>query len=136
MQEAWMHLPFLAGYPSSFGSLATPAGSNVIAAAVSWLQAALLGTVATTIAVIAVSWIGFMMLAGRVPVQRGLTVIGGCFLLFGAPFIAAGIQAFVGGAGVPMTRAPAQLTGPPPAPPRQPLPRADQDPYAGASVSR
>lgn len=47
-------------------SLSDPAGASVIAVAVNWLQGTLLGTIATTIAVIAVSWVGMLMLAGRV----------------------------------------------------------------------
>ena len=129
-----MPVPILAGYLPSSGSLASPDGVNVIAAAIAWLQATLLGTLATSIAIIAVSFVGLMMLAGRMPVRRGLTVIGGCFILFGAPFIAAGIQASVGGEGMPIKRAPAELTGPPVIPPPEPLPVANYDPYAGASV--
>lgn len=128
---------FLAGDPYLSGSLADPAGSNVITAAVAWLQATLLGTVATTIAVIAVSTVGLMMLAGRVPVRRGLTVIGGCFVLFGAPLIAAGIQSSINGGGaLPVAPARAELTGPPAPPPAEPYPVANHDPYAGASVPR
>lgn len=130
-----MHLPFLASHPSS-GSLADPAGADVIAAAAAWLQGTLLGTVATSIAIVAVSSVGLMMLAGRVPVRRGLTVIGGCFILFGAPAIAAGIQSSLGTGGVvPVAGAPARLTGPP-APTPEPPPVASRDPYAGASVPR
>jgi len=33
--------------------------------------------------------------AGRVPVRRALTVLTGCFILFGAPTIAAGLSAWV-----------------------------------------
>jgi len=129
-----MHLLLLAGQPSTYESLASPAGSNVIAAAVSWLQATLLGTIATTIAIIAVSAVGLMMLAGRVPVRQGLTVIGGCFILFGAPAIAGGIRSSLSSGGVPTAPAPAQLSGPPAAP--EPYPLANPDPYAGASVPR
>jgi len=126
---------FLAGYSSSFGSLADPAGSGVLVAAVSWLQATLLGTVATTVAVIAVSSIGLMMLTGRVHLRRGLTVIAGCFILFGASTIAAGIQSSLGGGGTVRYSPPAASTEPIPAPPPTPPP-ANQDPYAGASVPR
>src|SRR5690349_2353048 len=129
-----MQLSLLAGSPSSPGSLADPAGADVIAAAAAWLQGTLLGTIATSIAIIAVSSVGLMMLAGRVPVRRGLTVIGGCFVLFGAPAIAAGLQSSLGaGGGVPAARVPAQLTGPP-APAPEPYRAASRDPYAGASV--
>lgn len=69
-----------------------PAGSGVIVGAVHWLQGTLLGTVATVAAVIAVAVVGFMMLMGRINWRYGATVILGCFILFGAASIVAGIQ--------------------------------------------
>lgn len=76
-----------------------PAGSGVIVGAVRWLEGTLLGTVATVVAVIAVAVVGFMMLTGRINWRYGATVILGCFILFGAASIVAGIQsaATVGG---------------------------------------
>ncbi len=71
---------------------ADPAGSGVIVGAVHWLQGTLLGTVATVAAVIAVAVVGFMMLTGRINWRYGATVILGCFILFGAASIVAGIQ--------------------------------------------
>lgn len=73
-------------------SLADPAGSGVLVSAVRWLQGTLLGTVATVVAVIAVASVGFMMLTGRINWRYGATVIIGCFILFGAASIVAGIQ--------------------------------------------
>jgi len=69
-----------------------PAGSNAIVSAISWLQGTLLGTVATVAAVIAVATVGFMMLTGRINWRYGVTVILGCFVLFGASSIVAGIH--------------------------------------------
>lgn len=69
-----------------------PAGSGVIVGAVQWLQGTLLGTVATVMAVIAVGVMGFTMLTGRINWRYGATVIFGCFILFGAASIVAGIQ--------------------------------------------
>lgn len=51
-----------------------------------------MGTVATVVAVIAVASVGFMMLTGRISWRHGATVILGCFILFGAASIVAGIQ--------------------------------------------
>ncbi|MDT8760289.1 TrbC/VirB2 family protein [Sphingomonas psychrotolerans] len=73
-------------------SSADPAGSGVLVAAVNWLQGTLLGTVATVVAVIAVASVGFLMLTGRINWRYGATVILGCFILFGAASIVAGIQ--------------------------------------------
>lgn len=69
-----------------------PQGSGPIVNAVNWLQGTLLGTVATVVAVIAVAMIGFMMLTGRMNWRYGVTVIFGCFILFGAASIVGGIQ--------------------------------------------
>jgi type IV secretory pathway VirB2 component (pilin) len=125
---------YFAGYAPIPGSLADPPGSSVLVAAVAWLQGTLLGTVATAIAVIAVSAIGLMMLAGRVNLRYGATVILGCFILFGASAIVAGIRSSMSGtariAASPAPEAPPPMVAPPPAPP----PPANRDPYAGASV--
>src|SRR5258708_6254063 len=69
-----------------------PQGSGVLVSAVTWLQGTLLGTIATVVAVIAVATVGFMMLTGRINWRYGATVILGCFILFGASTIVAGIH--------------------------------------------
>jgi type IV secretion system protein VirB2 len=76
-----------------------PQGSGPILAAVEWLQGTLLGNVATAVAVIAVAFVGFMMLTGRMNWRHGVTVIVGCFILFGATSIVSGIQSAAGAAG-------------------------------------
>lgn len=73
-------------------SYSDPAGSGVLVSAVNWLQGTLLGTIATVVAVIAVAIVGFMMLTGRINWRYGVTVVLGCFVLFGAASIVAGIQ--------------------------------------------
>ena len=78
-------------------TMADPQGSGVIVAAVRWLEGTLLGTIATVVAVIAVASVGLLMLTGRINWRYGATVILGCFILFGAASIVAGIQATAGG---------------------------------------
>ncbi len=78
-------------------SLPDPEGSGVIIGAMNWLQGTLLGTVATVAAVIAIASVGFMMLTGRIDWRRGAIVILGCFVLFGAASIVAGIRSAAGG---------------------------------------
>lgn len=73
-------------------SYSDPAGSGVLVSAVDWLQGTLLGTIATVAAVIAVAAVGFMMLTGRINWRYGVTVVLGCFILFGAASIVAGIH--------------------------------------------
>lgn len=72
--------------------LSDPQGSGPIVSALQWLQGTLLGTVATVVAVIAVACVGFMMLTGRMNWRYGGVVILGCFILFGAVSIVAGIR--------------------------------------------
>jgi len=117
-------------------SLADPQGSSSLAAAVRWIEQVALGTIATSIAVIAVASIGLLMLTGRLQIRRGATVILGCFVLFGAPTIAAGILGAVRSG--PQAAAPVVIsrTVPPPPPLPLPTPKAapSYDPYAGAAV--
>jgi type IV secretion system protein VirB2 len=77
---------------ASAQSLSDPQGSGVIVSAVRWLEGTLLGTIATVVAVIAVASVGLLMLTGRINWRYGATVILGCFILFGAASIVAGIQ--------------------------------------------
>ena len=74
-----------------------PAGSSPLIAALDWVQGTLLGNLATTAAVIAVAAVGFLMLTGRMDWRRGLTVVVGCFIIFGAVSIVAGIRSLAGG---------------------------------------
>ena len=74
-----------------------PAGSSPRVAALEWVQGTLLGNVATAAAVIAVAVVGFMMLTGRIEWRRGLTVVIGCFIIFGAVAIVSGIRSLAGG---------------------------------------
>ena len=90
-------LPLLAlSAPAAAAGATDPQGSGPIVAALSWLQGTLLGNVATAVAVIAVAMVGFMMLTGRMNWRFGATVIIGCFILFGAGTIVAGIQSAAG----------------------------------------
>lgn len=124
-------------YPPD-GALSDPQGSGAVVAAVAWLQETLLGTVATTIAVIAVAAVGVMMLNGRIDWRRGATTIVGCFILFGAGSIAAGIRAASALVAEPVD-APEpphypRVDAVPLLPKPNPPPPSTCDPYAGASV--
>jgi type IV secretion system protein VirB2 len=129
---------FVSAFSSSgvYPSLADPPGSSVLGAAVAWISGTLLGSAATSIAVIAVASVGYAMLTGRINARYGLTVVLGCFVLSGAAMIASGIQAFRSGGAVsaqapalpPPQAAPPQTVAPPP------VTRTDYDPHAGASV--
>lgn len=111
-----------------------PPGSNGLVGAVEWLQGTLLGTIAATIAVITIAAIGFGMLWGRIDLRRGATVIAGCFVLFGASNIAAGILMAASGGLPSHVEVPTVVVPSPLPPPPPPAPPEDYDPYAGASV--
>lgn len=68
--------------------LMVPAQRAPIAAASSWLNDLLTGELAVSLAVIAIAFLGFAMLAGRIELRTALRTILGCFVLFGAPTIA------------------------------------------------
>lgn len=74
-----------------------PAGSGPILAALRWIEGTLLGNLATTAAVIAVAVVGLMMLTGRIDWRRGLVVVLGAFIVFGAAAIVAGMRSIVQG---------------------------------------
>lgn len=117
-------------------SLADPPGVSPLLGAALWVQNLVVGPVATVVAVIAVAAVGLMMLTGRLNVRRGGVVLCGCFILFGASGIAAGIRgaAIAGGLGSARSASePRVMEQPRPAlvPTSQP---PNQDLYAGASV--
>ncbi len=95
---ASMALPaLLAAAPAAQAQAADPAGSSPLLAALNWVQGTLLGNIATTAAVIAVAIIGYLMLTGRFEWRRGLVVLVGIFVIFGAVSIVAGIRSLAGG---------------------------------------
>lgn len=91
-------LTTLAAAPAAHAQVqADPAGSSPLLAALNWVQGTLLGNVATSAAVIAVAVVGFLMLTGRIEWRRGLVVVVGAFIIFGAVSIVAGIRSLAGG---------------------------------------
>lgn len=89
----------LAAAAPAWAQGADPTGSSPLVGALNWVQGTLLGNLATTAAVIAVAACGFLMLTGRMDWRRGLTVVIGCFIIFGAVTIVAGIRAAASGMG-------------------------------------
>lgn len=121
----------MVAYGDPFGG-AESAGALV--GAVEWLQGTLLGTLAATVAVIAVAAVGFGMLWGRIDLRRGATVIAGCFILFGSTNIVAGILMAAGEGSSNYIELPAVFAPSPLPPTPSPASPEDYDPYAGASV--
>jgi type IV secretion system protein VirB2 len=89
-------LALASAHTAAFAQNADPAGSGPINNALLWLQGTLMGTVATTVAVMAVAGIGFGMLTGRMNWRFGATVIIGIFIIFGATALVSGLRSFAG----------------------------------------
>lgn len=115
-------------------ALSDPPGWSPLAEGLAWVESAALGSTATIVGVIAVATIGLLMLSGRLDLRRGITVVLGCFILFGAGGIAAAITGLGGADATPKSENPR---------PASPLSRTEAsphppgstyDPYAGASV--
>jgi type IV secretion system protein VirB2 len=118
---------------SQTSSLGDPPETSAILPAVQWIEAIFLGNIATILAIVAVASIGFAMLTGRLDLRRGGTIILGCFILFGASTIAAGLrnaaQASDGQYSVAADVSPPVFIRPTQTDAANPY-----DPYAGASV--
>lgn len=65
--------------------------SNSLVASVQWIETAMTGSVAMSIAVIAVATTGLAMLSGRTDLRRGAATILGCFIVFGSASLASGL---------------------------------------------
>ena len=110
-------------------SLFDPGANPVLPAATDWVGGALFGDVATSLCVIAVAFVGLMLLTGRLAVREGLRVAIGCFVLLGAPSIAMGLRSAADGTASAVS--PTIVNSAEPAV----LPAAPAyDPYAGASL--
>lgn len=112
--------------------LTDPDGAGAIAAAAAWVRALVIGTPATILATVAVAGLGFLMLAGRLPLRRAGAALLGCFIIFGAGNIAGGL--------IGVATMNSEVTQPAPSEPALPPPVTAPaqpdvyDPYAGASV--
>jgi type IV secretion system protein VirB2 len=114
--------------PSLFDTPQSPPLSS----AAGWLTGAVSGSVAVILCVLAVAFVGLLLMSGRLALRDAGRVALACFVVLGASTIAAGLRG-AAVAVVPMSHHPetipvAQLPPPPPLPP------ANYDPYAGASL--
>ena len=80
--------------PSAAFAQQVQQSDDPITSALVWMQGILLGPIATSLAVMAVAGVGFMMLTGRMNWRYGGTVIIGVFIIFGAPRLVASIGGF------------------------------------------
>jgi type IV secretion system protein VirB2 len=112
-------------------SLTDPSGSSAVSDAGQWVESALLGSTAMSIAVIALAFGGLLLLSGRLDLRRGASVIVGAFILFGAAQIAAGLSGLSSPSRVLAVPVANQFPAPAPAPSPTVTP---YDPYAGAAM--
>ncbi|MGC6331808.1 TrbC/VirB2 family protein [Rhizorhabdus sp. FW153] len=110
-----------------------PAASMVTS--IQWVRDALLGSVATAVATVAVGSLGYLAFNGHVDIRRAWKTILGCFIIFAAPSIAAGIRGvasdLLGGSQAPV---PDGLANHSTREALQDTSQAARDPYAGAAV--
>ena len=116
------------------GSLFNKSAEPVVGAASQWTLGVLGGSLASSLCVIAIAILGFLLLTGRLGVRRSAEVVLGCFLLLGAGLLAGQLQKLAGAAGWNGAERDA-IIQPQPEPPHPP-PSANYDPYAGASLRR
>ena len=105
----------------------------MLPAASDWVTGTLFGGLATGLCVLAVAFVGLMLMTGRVAIRDGLRVTIGCFVLLGAPVIASGLRGVADETAMPSS--PQELTIEAASAPAE-LPPANYDPYAGASLRR
>lgn len=110
-----------------------PPDNQVLTQAVQWIAEVATGSIAIGVATIAVAAVGFALLAGRIDVRRGATVILGCFILFAAPSLASTFVQWANGDDAVIQQA---ALAPPLPPTPEPPPYQPKDPYAGASLIR
>jgi len=96
-----------------------PASSPLVAAA-DWVTGTLLGSVAVSLCVVAIAFVGLRMMTGHIAVRDGLRVVVACFVLLGSSAIAVGLRSAADQAS---TGAPAPQ--PPPQAEPTPLPLAN-----------
>lgn len=116
-------------------TFASPATDSAIGNASSWAMSLTTGSFAVSLAVLAVSGVGFAMLTGRLRIRSGGSVLIGCFVLFGSATIARSLLEIAEGSRsnqVPQAQADLFMPSPPALEP--PKRQISADPYAGAAL--
>lgn len=70
-------------------SLFEAGGGTPMVESARWIEGVMLGEIALGVCVIALAFIGTLMLTGRLPLREGARIVVGCFVLLAAPLIAA-----------------------------------------------
>ena len=104
---------------------------GALVGAADWVRSLLTGSIALTVATLAVAGVGVMMLTGRIPARRTGQIVLGCFILFSAQAIAAGL---VGLHGAPRLEPAADVAAATPAYQATVPALEEKDPFAGAAA--
>lgn len=116
---------------STQSSLFEPSAASPMATSVSWINSVLFSEIALGICVLAVAFLGVLMLTGRLPLRGGVRVLLGCFVVLGAPVIASSlITVGLGSSSYEslVTLLAAERSA------RETMPPSDYNPYARASL--
>jgi len=108
-------------------------GARPLGDAADWITGTMLGSVAVTLCVLAVAFVGFALVSGRMEIRGSIRVVLGCFTLLGAQTIASAFMTVAEPQGRTIQFLPADPIA---MDPRGDLPPANYDPYAGASLRR
>ena len=111
---------------SAAPSLLDPPVVSPFMPAAEWVTGTLLGSVAVSLCVIAIAFVGLRMMTGHLAARDGLRVVIACFVLLGASSIAAGLLR-VSREVAPVGSEPIQVQETPAPPPLAPA----TDPFAG-----
>ncbi len=112
-------------------SLFDAPASAPLSTAAGWITDTLLGNLAVALCVVAVAFVGLLMISGRLAIRDAVRVTIGCFVLLGAPMIAGGLQGLANEVAVAAPQSQPTPITPVEAAPRTP---STYDPYAGASL--
>jgi type IV secretion system protein VirB2 len=113
-------------------SLLEAGGEAPMVESARWIEGVMLGEIALGLRVIAVAFLGALMLTGRLALPEGGRIVVGCFVLLGARVIAFGlmqISSWRDDTSPPLPPIAAET-----AVPRGDMPPASHDTYAGASL--
>jgi type IV secretory pathway VirB2 component (pilin) len=114
---------------SSFRQVST----EPIQTSADWLASFVVGEIAVTLCVLAVAFVGLALMSGRLVLRKGAFVVLGCFVVLGAPSLAA-VLIELGNAGEGRSSFSHSASSSPSTLPARDLPPATYDPYAGASL--
>lgn len=105
--------------------------ASVFTEAVAWVERLVVGSIATSVAVLAIATLGALLLTGRSDWRQAFRTIVGCFIVFGASGIVGGLLGTNSSGAESVS-----ITPPPPVTSEPRVSGRPYDPYAGAALIR